>query len=247
MAKVRVEGREDIAVLRLDNGATNAIDLEMVDALSAALKSVSRQARGLVLAGGQKFFSMGFDLPSLIRLDREAFTHFFQAFNAVTLQLFSLPLPTCCAMDGHAVAGGCILSIACDLRIAAMGRKLGLNEIKLGVPVPFLTDLILQEIVGSRTALTLAFGGDFLTADQAVQLGLVDEQIEPGAVEDAALARVRALAGQPAGAFTAIKAYRVEPIQQVYLMEHEARNRVFLDCWFSEASQEKLHEAAGKF
>ena len=113
--------------------------------------------------------------------------------------------------------------------------------------MPFLTDLILQEIVGSRTALTLALHGEFLTADQAVRIGLVDEQTEPEALEDEALARVKKLAGQPAAAFAAIKAYRVEPIQQVYLMEHDARNQVFLDCWFSETSQAKLREAAAKF
>ena len=202
---------------------------------------------GVVLAGGQKLFSMGFDLPSLVQLDRPGFLHFFQAFNAVTLQLFSLPLPTCCAITGHAVAGGCILAMACDWRIAAPGKKIGLNEIKLGIPVPFLSDLILQEIVGSRTALSLAYGGEFLTAEEAAGIGLVDEQVEQGAVEARAFARVKGLVDHPAGAFAAIKAYRVEPVQQVYLMEHEARNQVFLDCWFSQASQAKLREAAEKF
>ena len=247
MPKLIVANREDIAVLRLNNGAANAIDLEMVDELSAALRTATQEARGVVLAGGDKLFSMGFHLPSLIQLDRAAFGHFYQAFNLLTLDLFSLPLPTCCAVGSHAVAGGCILAIACDWRIAANGKKLGLNEIKLGVPVPFLTDLILQEIVGSRASLHMAYSGDFLTSEQAFDIGLVDETAAGEAVEERAVEKVMEMADRPGPAFAAIKACRVDPLRQVYLHEQEARNQAFVDCWFSTAAREKLQEAALKF
>ncbi|MFH2057592.1 MAG: enoyl-CoA hydratase-related protein [Pseudomonadota bacterium] len=70
---------------------------------------------------------------------------FFQRFNQLTLDLYTLPLPTACAISGHAIGGRNILALTGDYRFMAEGKKrIGLNEIQLGVPVPYLADLILR-------------------------------------------------------------------------------------------------------
>ena len=76
MEKVLIEPSDDLAIVRLNNGVTNAVNLELVEALSSALRTVSREFSGMVLAGGEKFFSIGLSLPELLKLDRSDMTDF---------------------------------------------------------------------------------------------------------------------------------------------------------------------------
>ena len=135
MKMIGVEYHDQVAIVRLDRPATNAINLQLVDELAEALEGVKRDAdvRSLVLtSSNDKFFSIGFDIPQLFDLTREDFRSFYQAFNRMCLDLYTLPKPTVAAITGHAIAGGCILTLCCDYRFIAQGRKLmGLNEIML--------------------------------------------------------------------------------------------------------------------
>lgn len=248
MKHVKIESRESVAIIRLDNGVTNAVSPGLVDDLSSALTRVKNEFKGIILAGGAKFFCIGFDLPRLLKLDRTGMTQFFFEFNQVAFDLFKLPLPTACAITGHAIAGGNILALTCDYRFAASGKKLiGLNEVKLGVPVPYLADLMLRQIVGDRAATDILYRGKFVALSDAEQIGLVDEVVPQEEVEDRAMDTIAELADLPRAAFTAIKANRVEAIRLRYEKNHESKNENFLDCWFSQAVQALLTEAAKKF
>jgi len=98
MEKVKIEEHEDVALLRLDNNVSNAISTTMIENLSDAVNLIKGKFRGLVLAGGEKFFSIGFNLPELLKLDRSGMTDFFYGFNKVVLDIFTLPMPTACAI-----------------------------------------------------------------------------------------------------------------------------------------------------
>ena len=248
MPKVVIEDHDSLAIIRLNNGATNAISPALVEDLSVAVKQVEGQFHGVVLAGGEKFLSIGFDLPELLKLDRNGVTQFFYNFNQAAFNLFTVPLPTACAIAGHATAGGTILALTCDYRFAAPGKKLmGLNEVKLGVPVPYLADLILQQIVGDRAATEMLYLGELMPTSEAEQIGLVDEVLPQDEVEDRALEKVTKLAALPRPAFEAIKANRVEAIRIRYEENYKSKHETFLDCWFSEQTQGLLAEAAKKF
>jgi len=138
--------------------------------------------------------------------------------------------------------------LTCDYRYAASGEKLiGLNEIKLGVPVPYLADLMLRQIVGDQTATKILYNGEFMTTPDAKQLGLVDEIFPQTDVEGQAIKKVKELITRPRAAFSEIKANRVEKIRQRYEENCMQKNEKFLDCWFSEPVQELLKEASQKF
>ncbi len=109
MNNVSVEVQNDVALVRLTNGVTNAISPELVSDLGAAVAQVNKECRGMVLAGGSKFLSIGFDLPSLLPLDRDGILDFFVNFNRVILAAFTLPMPTVCAVAGHAAGSGNII------------------------------------------------------------------------------------------------------------------------------------------
>jgi enoyl-CoA hydratase/carnithine racemase len=246
--RVEIEDRGKVAILQMNNGVTNAINPELVEDLSEALFRIEKEFQGMVLAGGEKFFSIGFDLPVLVNFKRDEMSQYYRKFNDLALRLFTFPFPVCCLLAGHAVAGGCILALTGDYRLSAAGKKfIGLNEIKLGVPVPYLADLMLRQIVSDRSATQMLYRGEYMTPSEAKEIGLVDEVLSKEDVERQAVEMVSEMTGLPRGAFSAIKANRVEAVKLRYEANHESSDERFLDCWFTESVQALLKEASRKF
>jgi len=249
----RVERRADsgIVVAALANGSTNAIDPEIVRRLSLLLAQAAEdpEVEGLVLAGaGGKFFSIGFDIPKLYPLSREEFEPFFAAFNRLCLDLYAFPKPTVAAIAGHAVAGGCILSICCDRRIVADGRTLmGLNTVKLGVPVPLVVQSILGRLLGARRAADLVAAGDFHAGEELLRLGLADEARPAGSVIEAAVDTARSLGAASLAAYAEAKRARAAEVLEEVEPALEERNRAFVDAWYAPPARQLLREAMGRF
>ncbi|NKB62431.1 MAG: hypothetical protein GKR95_09985 [Gammaproteobacteria bacterium] len=124
---IQLEKKENIAILRLNNGVTSPINLNLLNLLEERIgqikKSMGDEYQGLLLAGGEKFFSIGFDLPNLIHLDRNEFSHFWTTFNRLFFDLYTLPIPTVCAMRGHAIAGGRCLRFVRTLESAPREKR----------------------------------------------------------------------------------------------------------------------------
>lgn len=248
MACATIEDHGKVAVLRLNNGVINAIGPQMLHDLAAAMASIRKNFEGLVLAGGQKFFSIGLDLPQLLSFDRPQMAAFLGHFNQVVMDLYRLPLPSACAIAGHATAGGAILAVTCDFRLAAAGRTLvGFNEINIGLPVPYLPDLILRQLVGDRAATTMLYSGEFLDPPAARAIGLIDAIAEKEDVEPQAVEKISQLASKAQSAFAMMKQTRVEKICAGYRKKAQVAKNDFIACWFREPVQKLLHQAAEKF
>lgn len=246
-----IEYQDAIAIIKLDQGATNPLSQEFSIGLGQTLQEIAADpnVRSLVLASaGDKFFSIGFDIPHLFELSRQVFRDFYRSANQMFLDLYTLPKPTIAALTGHAIAGGCILALCCDYRLIAAGRKLmGLNEIKLGVPVPYLADVILQSLVGVRHSRQIVETGEFYESEELFQIGMVDhihplEDVLPKAIEKA-----QALGAMQPEAYRAIKANRTAFVESQILKHREEKEAVFIDCWYSEAARELLKKAMEKF
>jgi enoyl-CoA hydratase/carnithine racemase len=248
MKNVVLEDHGAIAVLRLANGVTNAIGPLMVAELSAALREVKGRFRGLVLAGGNKFFSIGLELPVLLKLSPPEMTAFWVKFEDTVLDLYTLPVPTAAAIAGHANGGGAILSLACDFRFIAAGRKLlSLNEVKIGLPVPYLADLLLRQIAGDRIAVKLEFLSEFLAPEAAQAAGLADAVCPEEEVEALALSQVQTVVDLPPFGFPMTKRHRVNPLRSQFLAERQEITTAFMDLWAKPQVQQLLGEAAKKF
>ena len=251
MKMIDIEHYDQVAIMKLNRPVTNGLNLQLVGELAETLKGVKHNGdvRGLVLASSNdKFFSIGFDIPQLFDQAREDFRSFYQAFNRMCLDLYTLPKPTVAAITGHAIAGGCILALCCDYRFIAQGRKLmGLNEIKLGVPVPYVADCVLRHLVGVRHARDIMDTGEFSGPEELVRMGVVDrvwplEQVLAQAVEKAGL-----LGALPQQAFAMIKRNRVEMVEAQVLARLEERERFFIERWYSDEARERLRGAMEKF
>ena len=251
MRTITVDYQDTVVIVKLSRGVTNVLDMELVKELGEFLERVQQDSRvsALVLgSSNDKFLSIGFDIPQMFELPREDFSTFFGEFNRVCLSLYTLPKPTIAAITGHAVAGGCILALCCDYRFIAEGRKLmGLNEIKLGVPVPYLIDCVLRYTVGTRYARQIMDTGEFYGPEDSLRMGLVDEVLPVGEVMAKATERARLLGAWPREAFAMIKRNRVEEIEQRVLAQREEKERLFVDCWYSDEARQRLREAIDKF
>lgn len=251
MITIQIEYYDNIATVKLNREVTNAINREMVNECSNILNDLkdNPNVNGVVLtSSNEKFFSIGFDIPQLFEMSKEEFGEFYHSFNQLCLQLYTLPKPTIAAITGHAIAGGCILTLCCDYRFIADGRKLmGLNEIKLGVPVPYPADRILKELVGFRKARDLLDAGDFYESEQLLQMGLVDSVLPINQVLNESIQKVNMIAAFPKKGFQMIKQNRVERVEKQILEHLSEKETYFIECWYSDNTRQKLKEAMKKY
>lgn len=251
MELVSVERENKIAIVELDHGVTNAINPTLVNELAETLQKTREDSdvHSLVLASANdKFFSIGLDISALFELTREEFGSFYRAFNRACLDLYTLPKPTIAAISGHAIAGGCILALCCDYRFIAQGRKLmGLNEIKLGVPVPYPGHCILQQLVGTRAARQMMESGEFYEPERLLQMGAVDLVVPPERVRTNSLEKAAVLGAFPRAAFGMIKRSRIEAVETQIRTNLPEKERFFIERWYSDEARGRLKEAMKKF
>lgn len=248
---INIELSEDVGVLKLNRGVTNAINLELINEIAANLEKIRHdpEIHSVVFSSSNnKFFAIGFDIPELIELSQRDFEVFYRSYNRLCLDLYSFPKPTIAALTGHAIAGGCILALCCDYRIIVDGRKLmGLNEIKLGVPVPYPGDCILRQIVGPRIAQEITYTGDFYPSEELLQMGMVDKVLPLKQVLSESIEKAKFLGSLPQEAFTIIKRNRIEIVEAQILKYLAEKEQSFLKHWFSDEARKRLKEAIKKF
>src|SRR5438445_8388135 len=165
--------------IRLNRPPANALSLELIVALREAVASAPPNgSRALLLSGTPGRFSGGLDVPLLLSYDRPTIGKLWHEFYALLKALASSPIPIAAAITGHAPAGGTVLALFCDWRIAAEGDwKIGLNEVQVGLTLPPVIYCALHRLVGTRHAQSLAVRGLLIAPAQAATLGLVDEVV----------------------------------------------------------------------
>ena len=193
----------------------------------------------MLFAASGKLFCPGLDLQELIELDRPVMTKFLDRFSTCVRRMYTFPKPMVAAIHGHAVAGGCVLSLTADWRVLMPGAMVGLNEVRVGVPFPFGVAMILRESVPASHLEEIALFGWNYSDEKAVQAGLVHELHDAEGFEAHCLDRLGELAGKQPGAFAITKRYLRSPtVQRLEADERYASD--FLDSWFSEGTQHSI-------
>ncbi len=233
-------------LLVMDHGA-NALDLDLLGALEDRIADLKRDgAPPLVLASSHAtLFCPGWDLKRLAAADRNQVAAVLSRFNGAILALFSYPGPTAAAIAGHAVAGGCQLALACDLRVMASGRpRLGLAELNLGVPVPTGSLRMLRARIGPGVVEDLVLRGEGYDARRALELSLVQRVVSPSEVVATAQRDLGKLASKSRSAFAATKAAMYAETWSRMEQTRPEDEATFLDCWFEPATRERIAEVA---
>jgi len=248
---IELKYHNKVAVLNLNRGVTNAINLELINELAQVLKTVKTDTNihALVLSStNDKFFSIGFDIPQLYNLSREDFKLFYERFNESCMELYTFPKPTVAAITGHAIAGGFILALCCDYRIIGKGRKLmGLIEIKIGVPVPYLADYVLQNLIGIRNSREIVEMGEFYHSEELLHMRVVDQVLPLEDVLLKSIKKAQSIGSIPQDTYRIIKRNRIEVTESQIRANWKEKQQSFIECWYSKNARELLREAMNKF
>ncbi len=239
MNNLKIEKHDSgVVVLTLSSGSGNPLSPGLVTELSSVMVGLTADPpRALVIgAGDSKVFSAGFDLPAIGGYDQEHLRTFFEGFLGILDRMMRLPCPIIAAVGGHAIAGGFILSLACDFRVVGTSpKKLGLSEVDLGAAVPAGAQLLLAERTSAQVSRYLCQSAALIGPEEAHRFGYADELAEDANVR--ALELAETLASKPGSGVATSK----------LLFGHDLADRVkaadeegmipFLKTWFSEEAQ----------
>jgi len=170
---------DDYSILTIDNGKANTINHQLIKELGTLLKRYEQEdrIRGFILTGKYPFFCAGLDVKELASFNRDQSDHFFEDFLNLLEQFIRFPKLVIAAINGYAPAGGCVLALCADYRFMVKDDKfsIGLNEIPVGLAVPPQIFALYAFWIGERRAYQNLIEGKLLRANQAFQIGLVDE------------------------------------------------------------------------
>ena len=196
-----------VRVLTLDRPPANAIDESLLTELGLALNAAQAEpdVRALVLTGEGRFFSGGFDLAAP-RRDAAAAREMQRLYRDLHAELVGFPKPTLAMVNGHAIAGGFVLALACDYRLGVEGDyRIGLNEVAVGAGFPRTAVEIVRLRLPHARASELMLGGALYPANQGVRLGLVDELLPADRFADTVKRRAARLGTFPRAAYVDAK------------------------------------------
>ncbi len=232
-AVIHREDRDAVAVLRMEHGKANAVDTDLFADLNRALDDVEgSSARALVLTGTGKMFSAGVNLFRVLEEGAPYLQAFLPELSSSVRRLFGFPRPIVAAINGHAIAGGCILAAACDRRI--MNRqegRIGVTELLVGVPFPVGALEVLRFLLPERDVESLVYSGRTVGADEALAIGLVDQVSGGDALLDEATEAARRMGELPRDAFAVTKRHIRRPtLERIEALSPEIDPRV-LEIW----------------
>jgi len=238
-----ISTRDNVSTLTMTRDKVNALNEKMVDHLSDRFEELreDRETKAVVLTGRESFFSFGLDVPELYDYTKDDFIKYLNNFTDLCTSIFTFPKPVIAAVNGHAIAGGCMLVTMCDYRIMVTGKaRISLNEVTFGSLVFAGAVEVLKCCAGHRIAETLLYEGRMYGAEQAHELGLVDQVSSPEELGSAAHQVATGYIDNDLRAFTALKRLVRSPIAETMRERDPQGNRDFADLWYTPETRENL-------
>jgi len=199
-------GDDGVVTVMADRPPANAMDVTFLRDVVAAIEEVAADPPpAVVLAGRPGFFSAGADLKAVPGYGPDEQRAMVEGINRMALDVYALPCPVVGAITGHAIAGGLVLAVCTDLRVASSEGKYGLTEVRVGVPYPQGAIGVVNAELAPPTVRRLAFGNELHDAQTCLRLGVFDEVVEPAAVLPRAQEIARDLAALRADVYARTK------------------------------------------
>jgi len=177
-----------VATITVENqGKLNILDPPRMAELERVLAVLAGDAelRVLVLRGaGSKAFIGGADIRAMAGLDASTAREFISGLHRVCEGLRRLPVPAIARIEGYALGAGLEIAAACDMRVAAVGAKLGMPEVKVGIP-SVIEAALLPQLIGWGRTRRLLFTGETIDAEKAERWGLLERVVEAQALDAA--------------------------------------------------------------
>jgi 3,2-trans-enoyl-CoA isomerase len=245
---IAVTDHGDVREVRLSRPPVNALSSEMLRALKEAIEKAAKDdMKAVVVSGAPGMFSAGLDIPLLMGLDRRGIEELWRQLYGMMRTLACSPIPVAAAITGHAPAGGTVIALYCDWRVAAKGDfKIGLSEVQVGIALPPMIFKALRRQVGARQAERLAVQGVILSPEQALSAGLVDEVVPVEEVVERAVTWCRGLLAVPSTAMLATRRLARADLAELFEGGSKEELRFVVDNWWSEETQNTLKALIAK-
>jgi len=235
------EERGEVAIMRLQHGKVNALDLELLLAITEAMRAVD-QARAVVITGSGSVFSAGVDLQRIVAGGPSYVREFLPALSESFMAIFDHPGPVVAAVNGHAIAGGCVIAAACDVRLMSQG-KIGLAELSVGVPFPPAAMEIMRHAVGPAIG-HLVLTAALLDPAQAQSIGLIQHVCTAEVLLESAVDRARQMARTPAGVFSVSKRQLQQPARD-RIAARSGEEEAVAEMWSSDRTRDAIAQYLG--
>ena len=227
--------QDEFCIVTMRHGKVNAQDLEFCRELTSVLNELDgNECRGAVLTGQERVFSAGVDLKRLIEEDESYLEEFLPAIINLFETLFGFSKPLVSAINGHAVAGGCIIASACDYRLLAPKAKIGIPELRVGVPLPCVAIEIMRSVAAPSVFQKMVNIGSTYSGELAVRMGLADELVEKENQVDIAMQHLRQLTQIPSRVFTLSKKQLRNPAMNRIREARKAFQDQIFELWRSD-------------
>jgi len=231
-----LEERGDVAIMRLQHGKVNALDLELLLAITEAMRAAD-QARAVVITGSGSVFSAGVDLQRIVAGGPSYVREFLPALSGSFMAIFDHPGPVVAAVNGHAIAGGCVIAAACDVRLMSQG-KIGLAELSVGVPFPPVPMEIMRHAIGPAIG-HLVLTAALLDPARAQSIGLIQHVCTAEVLLESAVDRARQMARTPAGVFSVSKRQLQQPARD-RIAARRGEEEAVVEMWSSDRTRDAI-------
>jgi len=252
---IEVINHGPIRELRLARPPVNALDTGLCRALIEAMAQASADdVQGVVLSGSERVFTGGMDVPYLLGHgdDRQKLMDSWQAFFGAARALAESRIPVVAALTGHSPAGGCVLALCCDYRVMARSADpakrhvIGLNEVQVGLVAPEGIQRLMRRVIGPHRAGVLLAGGQLVSAERALEIGLVDELADDAAqVVARSIGWLQTQLAMPRQPMLQTRAIARADLHEAMQPEHIQLER-FVEAWFSADTQAALQALAAR-
>lgn len=236
---------ENIATIVLNRPKVNALNETVVEELRECFQRVADDSnvKAVILTAEGSFFSFGLDVPEFLSYSKDSFIKFLTKFTDLYGYIFTFPKPVVAALNGHTIAGGCMIAIACDYRLMVAGKgRISLNELTFGSTVFAGSVEMLKFLIGGRNAELALYTGAMYSAEEAKELGLIHEVVSKENLRDSAQRVAGDFAKKDSRAFGSVKMLLRKQAWEEKKRREKDSIIEFADIWYSESTWKNLEK-----
>ena len=245
---IEIAHRGRVAVMTLKHGKANALDSELCNDIVARFDEMKPStAQAVVLTGTGSIFSAGVDLVRAVEGGGAYLRDFLPLLSKALETVFFYPKPVVAAVNGHAVAGGCVLACAADRRLMALGPgTMGVTELLVGVPFPAIAFEIMRSVTASQYFEEALFTGATYAPEAARERGFVHALVAPEVLLDRAVAAAEALAALSPAAFALTKMQSRKAVQDTLQRAGGSVDAAVRQIWLNPDTLARMRDYIGR-